>query len=103
MPGVKRVGAAAGNAVFKGFCPRASIGRRAFAALPDFAIAPPPKLGHDLEIIINTWGICPGSPVGGSAMAHWHLGLRRLCFLAAEFAVATGFIVCVAAIAKYGL
>jgi hypothetical protein len=36
-------------------------------------------------------------------MAHWHLGLRRLCFLAAEFAVATGFIMCVAAIAKYGL
>ena len=102
MRGVKRVRSDREKAVFKGFCPCASIGRRAFAALPDFAIAPPPKLGHDLEIIINTWGICPGCPVGGSAMA-WHLGLRRFCFLAAEFAVATGFIICVAAIAKYGL
>jgi hypothetical protein len=103
MAGAKPARGTGGNAVPRGFCPLVSIGRRAFAVLPDLAIAPRPKLGHYLEIIINVWGICPGNPVGGSAMASWHLGLRRLCFLAAEFAVATAFIMCVAAIAKYGL
>jgi hypothetical protein len=36
-------------------------------------------------------------------MGKWGLKLRSLWFMAAKFAVATAFIVSVAAIAKYGL
>jgi hypothetical protein len=39
----------------------------------------------------------------GELMGKWGLKLRSLWFMAAKFAVATAFIVSVAAIAKYGL
>ena len=47
-------------------------------------------------------GVCP-SNLGGSLMANWHFKLGDLCFLAAEFAVATAFIIAFAAVVKYGL
>jgi len=36
-------------------------------------------------------------------MAVWQLRLRQLCFVAAEFAVATAFVITFAAAVKYGL
>jgi hypothetical protein len=35
-------------------------------------------------------------------MASWHIGLRELCLLAVEFALATAFVVAFAAAMKYG-
>jgi hypothetical protein len=36
-------------------------------------------------------------------MADWQFRLRELCFVAAEFAVATAFVITFAAAVKYGL
>jgi len=36
-------------------------------------------------------------------MADWQLRLRQFCFVAAEFAVATAYVITFAAAVKYGL
>jgi hypothetical protein len=48
-------------------------------------------------------GACARAACGGSLMATWQIRLRQLCFVAAEFAVATAFIITFVAAVKYGL
>jgi hypothetical protein len=43
------------------------------------------------------------SSLWGALMANWRLSFRDFCFFAAEFALATAFIIAFAAAVKYGL
>ena len=60
------------------------------------------NFGHDFGLFYGR-GAYARAACGGWLMADWQLRLRQLCFVAAEFAVATAFVVTFAAAVKYGL
>ena len=61
------------------------------------------KLWTRFRPLLFRGGAYARAACGGSLMADWQLRLRQLCFVAAEFAVATAFVVTFAAAVKYGL
>ena len=61
------------------------------------------NFGHDFGLFYRGGGAYARAACGGSLMADWQFRLRQLYFVAAEFAVATAFVITFAAAVKYGL